>query len=279
MATKPGRLNGWAVFHADKRPAGAFGHYRLGLDRITWRADDARVARSGAGVDYVRQRATKAAFDLAGQIDSQARARALWKAATPATSHPYADAKGLSLTGLRSQAGRLLVPMRDLATGELWNAQAIGPDGFKRFLPGARTAGLCWGRGLPGHTLALAEGMATAAAIHAATGLCAIAAITAANLEAVARVMRRRWPAATIIVGVDLDPVGETKASDAARAVSGLIARPPHPSGAPPPVVGILMTPCEPWDRTACAPPSPRPRTPKGTDLGDSRAGHASHRS
>ncbi len=165
---------------------------------------------------------------------AQARAVALWEAASPATAHPYAEAKGLSLEGLRVAGGRLFIPMRDLATGELWNVQTIAPDGLKRFLPDARTAGLCWGRGEPGRVLALAEGMATAAAINAATGLCAIAAMTAANLEAVARAMRRRWGAATIIVGADLDPVGEAKAADAARAMSGLIARPPHPSGAPP---------------------------------------------
>ena len=124
--------------------------------------------------------------------------------------------------------------MRDLATAALWNVQTIAADGLKRFHPGARTTGLCWGRGAPGDMLALSEGMATAAAIHAATGLCSVAAMTAGNLEVVARAMRRRWPAAAIIVGADLDPVGEAKAANAARAVAGLIARSPHPSGAPP---------------------------------------------
>ncbi len=230
---KPGRLNGWAVCHSDKRPAGAFGHYRLGAHG-TWRADGGSVTRRCAGADFSRQRAARNAETHTRHMEAQTGAIALWESASPATAHPYADAKGLSLVGLRSDSGRLLVPMRDLATGALWNVQAMATDGCKRFLPGARTAGLCWGRGAPGDTLALCEGMATAAAIHAATGLCSIAAMTAGNLEAVARAMRTRWPCAAIIVCADLDPLGEAKAADAARVVGGLVARPPHLSGAPP---------------------------------------------
>jgi putative DNA primase/helicase len=230
---KPGRLNGWAVFYADKRPAGAFGHYRLGV-REVWRADGPLVSRRGASADYVRQRVAKAACDLARHEAAREYVQLLWGASRPATRHPYAERKGLSLEGLRQQGGRLLVPMIDLATGERWNVQRIMPDGVRLFAKDARTAGLCWGRGAPGDVLALSEGMATAAAIHAATGLCSIAAMTAGNLEAVARAMRQRWPAATIIVGADLDPVGEAKAAGAARDVSGMIARPPYPSGAPP---------------------------------------------
>lgn len=35
---KPGRQNGWAKLYLDRRPAGAFGNYRLGVSR-KWRVD------------------------------------------------------------------------------------------------------------------------------------------------------------------------------------------------------------------------------------------------
>lgn len=133
---RPGNLNGWAVFRADKRPAGAFGHYRLGVHG-TWRFEKrskfpgalpsisdpnrwgvrAECVRSmpvtqgkEAGAGYARHRADRAAGDLAQHSDAQARAKALWEAAKPAPAHPYSDATDLLLAGLRSHGGRLLVP-------------------------------------------------------------------------------------------------------------------------------------------------------------------------
>lgn len=229
---KPGRLNGWAVLHLDHPPAGAFGNWRLGAYG-TWRADRRSKGRA-VRPDHARLRTASRAREHAGHLQAQTRAAAVWEAATPATRHPYADAKAMHLAALRVDGARLLVPMRELVTGALWNLQTIAPDGVKRFLPGARTAGRCWGRGAPGETLALCEGVATAAAIHAATGLCAIAAMSACNLETVARAMRRRWPAAAIVVGADLDDVGIAKAAHAACAVGGMVAHPPHPPGDPP---------------------------------------------
>lgn len=40
---KRGRQNGWAILHLDGHPAGAFGHYRLGLGKQTWRADRGKL--------------------------------------------------------------------------------------------------------------------------------------------------------------------------------------------------------------------------------------------
>lgn len=235
---KPGKRNGWAKVYLDERPAGVFGHWRTG-ERGTWSAGASALSRAdrrALSARFARERADRAAREHAGHVAAQARALALWEAATPATVHPYASAKGLALDGLRVAGGNLLVPMRDLATGALWNVQRIPPEprGTKRFSADARVSGTCWGRGAPGATLALAEGMATAAALHAATKACSVAAMTAGNLLAVALAMRRRWPEAAIIVGADMDPAGKAKATEAARAISGRVARPPHPLGDPP---------------------------------------------
>lgn len=235
VGDKPGRRNGWAVLRG---AGGAFGHWRLGVSEGWWperggrelsRAERAALARELAAGEALRAREREERYGKA-----QTAALALWRGSPAASdAHPYLVAKRMTAGGLRRDGRSLLVPMKDLATGALWNVQRIGPDGAKRFTPGARVAGLAWGRGEPGPTVALCEGVATAAAVHAATGLCALAAMTKANLGEVALAMRRRWPDARLIVGADRDPDGggEAAARAAALAAGGLVTLPPEPIG------------------------------------------------
>lgn len=142
-------------------------------------------------------------------------ARVLWERATPAPdSHPYLVRKQVPALGLRQDTkGRLVVPVRD-ADGGLVSLQFIlpetpvnGPD--KLFMKGGRTAGGYFP--IPardgGHDspLCLAEGYATAASIHLATGHACLAAFNAGNLSAVARLARERYPSREIIVCADND--------------------------------------------------------------------------
>lgn len=231
---KRGRRNGWAVLRSD---GWAFGHWRLGVwaseranspNRLT-PAERARWRRELAAAEAVRrhERVTRHA-------KGRAEAAALWQASSAADgTHPYLRAKRMTADGLR-QAGRyLVVPMFDLWTGGLWNVQRIAPDGFKLFLPGARTVGLAWGRGEPGDTLALCEGVATAAAVHAATGLCTVAALSKGELAGAALALQRRWPRVRLIAGADhdADGGGERAALDAMHAIGGTVALPPRPPG------------------------------------------------
>jgi phage/plasmid primase-like uncharacterized protein len=75
--------------------------------------------------------------------------------------------------GLRQdRRGRLLVPVR-AADGRLWGVQRVDMDGTKLFLKGAGTEGghaLIGGRPKPGASLLVAEGYATGATLHEATG-------------------------------------------------------------------------------------------------------------
>ena len=185
--------------------------------------------RELAAAEGLRKRERAAAY-----AEGQAGALALWRGAEAANSaHPYLAGKRMAPDGLRVFGQWLLVPMRDLRTGELGNVQRIGPGGAKRFQPGARVSGLVWGRGKPRGTIALCEGVATAAAVHAATGLCAVAAMAKAELAGAALALRRRWPAARLITGADYDVDGGGKqyAREAMRAVGGLVALPPRPPG------------------------------------------------
>ncbi|MPY76879.1 MAG: DUF3987 domain-containing protein, partial [Alphaproteobacteria bacterium] len=81
------------------------------------------------------------------------------------------------------------------------------------------------------HTVCIAEGYATAASIHAATGHTTVVAFSAGNLSAVAEAIRQQHPGAHLIVCADDDREtvgnpGLANAHAAARAVGALLAVP-----------------------------------------------------
>ena len=136
------------------------------------------------------------------------------------------------------QAGRdLLVPMVDPGF-RLWNVQRIRPDGFKLFGKDARTAGLFWPHGVhlsdgrpSAGPLVIGEGFATMAAVHSATGFGVAAAMSARNLETVARAMRKLFPTRELVIAADDDRhltenIGLGAARKAAQAVGGVVATP-----------------------------------------------------
>ena len=171
------------------------------------------------------------------------RAVELWRNASHADpAHPYLIAKALEPFGIR-QAGRdLLVPMID-HDFRLWNVQRIRPDGFKLFSKNARTAGLFWPHGvhmLDGRPsngpLVIGEGFATMAAIQSATGLGVAAAMSARNLEIVAKGMRKLFPSRELILAADDDShlpqnLGLKAARKAAESARGYLATPRAESG------------------------------------------------
>lgn len=189
--------------------------------------------RSIRQTELARQRARQAAEEAAAR-----GAAGLWGDASRADpAHSYLVAKGLKPIGIR-QAGRdLLVPMVNHAF-RLRNVQRIRPDGFKLFLKDARTADLFWPHGVhlldgrPSHCpLVIGEGFATMAAVHHATGYGVVAAMSARNLEAVARTMRKLFPARQIVIAADddchlVENIGLNAASKAAQAIDGLLATP-----------------------------------------------------
>ena len=189
--------------------------------------------RSIRQAELARKRERLAAEESAAQCAAD-----LWRNASRAEpSHPYLVAKLLEPVGIR-QAGRdLLVPMLDPGF-RLWNVQRIRPDGFKRFCKNARTAGLFWPNGVhmldgkpSAGPLVIGEGFATMAAIHSATGFAVVAAMSARNLEAVARAMRKLFPSRALILAADDDRhlkenIGLGTARKAAQAVGGVVAIP-----------------------------------------------------
>ena len=212
-----------------------------------------------------RNQALKAARLLA-QKEAQEQAVAMWeKAPQQATQENsfYLRKKQVRSHGLKlDDQGGLLVPVRDV-DGVLHSVQRINGEG-KFFLKGGRKEGLLhWvnnpndGRlkkevALTGYALGIsarpathkeggilppdnpkqfiiAEGYATAASLHEATGLPVAAAFDSGNLLPVAKALRQKYPKAEILIAGDNDHsllakpphknVGEEKAAKAARAI------------------------------------------------------------
>ncbi|MEO5561368.1 MAG: toprim domain-containing protein [Dokdonella sp.] len=231
-----GTRNGWLVLHSS--PAFAvFGSWKTGA-RGTWsRHDDISPAdRARIGADIDRAKAARRDQKLREQHAAQIRAQRMWdEAAVADPAHAYLVAKAISTHGVRQAGDLLLVPMRE-SDGRLWAIQTITPAGDKRFLRGSRKRGLyCAIGGCVGETLLVAEGFATAASVHEATGYPAACAFDAGNLEPVAIALRAKYPTARIVICADDDRAtadrigvnpGIEAATRAARAVHGAIALP-----------------------------------------------------
>ncbi len=139
--------------------------------------------------------------------------------------------KGIKANGAKTHNGALVIPLRE--GGELRSLQFIYQDGNKRFLSGGLVTGCYFSIGAVQGALALciAEGFATGATLHEATGYPVAVAFNAGNLAGVARTIRALFPTLPLIICADDDALadgnpGLAKATDAAHAVGGLLACP-----------------------------------------------------
>jgi len=150
--------------------------------------------------------------------------------------HAYLKRKGIKAHGAKLYRGDLVIrdmacdgalafPLRDLE-GTLHSLQFVAPTGDKRFLAGGRKNRCYFAIGKPETVVCVAEGFATGASIHEATGHAVAIAFDAGNLEPVAQAMRAKFPDLRLILCGDDDETGRAKATAAARAVGGLVAIP-----------------------------------------------------
>jgi len=227
--------SGWYVLHDDGDiPAGAFGCWRSGT-QSTWCSKDTKAmtqAERSAHQQRMQAIAQQREADTAQrQQDAATAAGRRWAAATPAPAdHPYLVRKGMQPHGTKVEGEALLIPLRDTA-GKLHSLQAIGPEGDKRFQPGGRIKGCYFGIGKPAGVLVIAEGVATGASIHEATGHAVACAMNAGNLLEVAQALHTKYLALRLILAADDDwktdgNPGMVKAREAAQAVGGLLAVP-----------------------------------------------------
>jgi putative DNA primase/helicase len=234
---KRGKKNAWYVLHADGIGGAAFGDWKSGL-QSTW-SSKAEASFSPEERDAWRRRIAElriAADKERARVRSRAAAKALsiWNRALDATTdNPYCRAKKVKPYGLKEFKDRhtLIVPIRN-ASKALVNLQFIFEDGSKRFLTGGEKVGCCYLFGRKrGDRILIVEGYATGASLHEATGLPVAVAFDAGNLLAVAKALRTSLPGAQLILCADDDSAtdgnpGMAKATEAARAVGGMLAVP-----------------------------------------------------
>jgi putative DNA primase/helicase len=232
---KRGDDAGWYALHDDGIPAGVFGDWRNGFSQ-TWRAD---IGRKPTPAEDTAHRAKLEALQREREAEEKrkhaeaaSKATAIWKSAKAAPAdHPYLLKKSIPASGAKLHGDALVIPMRDGC--DIHSLQFIGPDGDKRFLTGGRISGCYFSIGNPkgAAALCIAEGFATGATIHAATGYPVAVAFNAGNLGPVTKAMRAKFPDLPLILCADDDKhtegnPGLTKATEAARSVGGLLAIP-----------------------------------------------------
>ena len=243
---KAHKKNCWYIFHDDGLPAGAFGCWQRGISE-TWSAKPERQFTAAEREQYqqrIEQQRYQREEDLRHrQHEAKQKAQRMWANAhkpETSTAHFYTKEKNLFPFGVRVLRGMLLIPVYSPAR-ELVGLQLIGRndngDTYKRFLTGTPIAGsYCTiGKVVGSESLAIGEGWATMASVHAATGLPCVVAFSAGNLLSVAQTMRARYPAKKIILCADDDcateqrtgkNTGVAEAHKAALAVGGYVAMP-----------------------------------------------------
>lgn len=225
---------GWARLFEDGQ-GGAFGDWSSPVSG-TWQAERAKPmtpeeqAAFRRKVAEAKQKAEQTR--KAEQAAAAKRAEGIWKAAPPAPAdHPYLKTKNVQAHGLRLYDDALVIPLRD-ESGALCSLQFIGPDCKKRFLKDGKKQGCYFAiGGKPEKVLCVAEGYATAATIHEATGLPVAVAFDAGNLKPVSLAIRAKLPDTRLIICADDDAdkkknTGLIDATEAALAVGGLVAVP-----------------------------------------------------
>jgi putative DNA primase/helicase len=210
VGEKRGRKNGWAKLYLDDRPAGAFGNWKLGINR-RWSSGStnelSQEERRALRAEWEQKKAERDDLRRQAQQEAVNDAAGMWADASPADpKHPYLARKKIAAYDLRQQGETLLVPMYD-DDGRLWNLQRIKPDGEKRFLFGARVDGLFTiiGDFADAREAVIGEGFATMASVYKASRLPCIVAVNTANLGKVARIWADRRPDLSFIIFADDD--------------------------------------------------------------------------
>ena len=229
-----GNTAGWCRFFEDGE-GGVFGDWASGLSEIwqTKRNKPYSQAERTAFAHRIEETRKRVEKERQHQYtDAAEKAEVIWNQSTPANdSHSYLIRKGIEASGARSHQGALVVPVR--SGGELHSLQFISEDGSKRFLNGGRISGCYFSIGTikRANALCIAEGFATGATIHQATGYPVAVAFNAGNLEPVVNAMRQKLPGLPLIICADDDAdtegnPGITKANKAALAIGAKVVVP-----------------------------------------------------
>jgi len=167
---------------------------------------------------------------------ASARATKAWAKLLPEGESPYLNAKGIIGYGLKyTEHHTAVVPMVDTG-GKIHGLQFLRSAAQAK--QGKRPEKEFWPPGLAkqghfhllGHTphwiVLVAEGYATAASLHAATGYPVVCAFDASNIQPVVEALRRRYKTAKILICADDDDFGKCQHSTCRARVA--LTQHPH---------------------------------------------------
>ncbi len=192
-----------------------------------------REAKRRAEAELLASRREAASVKAASIWNAPASAQ---EAAQPAVAdHGYLQQKNVQPNGAKiyhgsltiggmACEGALMIPMK--LNGKISSLQFINRDGEKRFLPDGEKGYFLIGKIAPDAPTCIAEGYATGASIHEATGHPVVVAFDAGNLRKIAEALRAKFPDAQIVLCADDDEAGRRGATEAAQAVGGCVAVP-----------------------------------------------------
>ncbi len=225
---------GWYMLHdmrldsGDSLIVGSFGIWR-GADNGTVKVEiDKSETLSVEQKQAIKQRISEDKKRAQAARDAQAdkaakRADAAWSTGTAEGHIDYFDKKQIQNYGGRfTQKGALMIPMTDVS-GQIHGLQfildsVIHKDRIKKTSRNKEywPAGLLKKShfhliGSPLDILLIAEGYATAASLHQATGIPVAVAFDANNILSVTQVLKQRYPGIKIIICADDDALSTCK--------------------------------------------------------------------
>lgn len=228
VGDKRGSKNLSYQLHTDGVANGWFEHFRTGT-RQFWKADKPTAPPTHAEkLEFERKKRDRERLQAEKYEQATIIAAKLWQQATKiekSYQHSYLHKKRIAGKYARILAGDLLIPLYS-ENREISTLQFIDQQGGKRFLTGGKTAECFAPVGkydAPHDKILICEGYATAESLNDDTGHFVVAAMFANNLEPVARVIRRLFPDAPIVIcgDNDLNQTGQNAAKRAALACGG----------------------------------------------------------
>jgi putative DNA primase/helicase len=162
------------------------------------------------------------------------RSRSTWfdYAIAPDTKHPYLVNKRLKPYGIKQLHNQIVIPVYAFTTGTIQSLQLIEVNGSKRFLTRGKMSGGYFATRpyKTGEQIVIAEGWATSQSLAQQWHVDGwhVCAFNANNLIIVAKLIRSRYPFATIIIAADNDEsgAGQMAAAQAAKAVGASVSMP-----------------------------------------------------
>ena len=233
---KAGSKSGVYQGFMDGRPAGWYQNHRASEGKINWTSTGTYQYDPA---ESIKQRALAAQKRWDREIKAQDDYARIAKTLTgqwskmPAApdSHAYLSRKSVpAAAGVKlDKYDNLVIPLRNTA-GELRTLQYIKPDGTKNLKKDAEKTGnyfVVGGELSPQRPILYAEGYATAASLHLATGVPVVMTVDAGNMVTVSQNLKALYPdTAHIILGEDdftkTDNKGLNKAREAAAAIDGI---------------------------------------------------------